>query len=104
MTGASTSPATTPGSTPSIPAATMSTSARHETSSLSGSINRWRPATPTSKMMRVSTPAASSTIRASSATARSEVPAVMIAARPPDTSGAKPFLRTDAELGPKRSS
>jgi len=40
ITGASTSPATTPGSTPSIPAATTRTSARHSTIWTSGSINR----------------------------------------------------------------
>ena len=76
ITGACTSPATTAGSAPSIPAATMHTRAPAS----SGRID-WRrciPATPTSKWVEVGTPIASSVTAASSATGMSAVPAVMI--------------------------
>jgi len=91
-------PPTTLGNAPSMPATTITAGAALSASKCP--IKRWIPATPTSKTSRVSTPAAARTILASSATGRSEVPAVMIAALPPDGSGAKPGLRTAAELGP----
>mmetsp|Transcript_10607 Transcript_10607/g.25991 ORF Transcript_10607/g.25991 Transcript_10607/m.25991 type:complete len:228 (+) Transcript_10607:321-1004(+) len=81
MTGTSTSPATTLGSAPSIPATTTTTSASRISSTRANS--RWRPATPISTMRRVSaTPMRRAVTAASSATDMSAVPAVSTATHP----------------------
>src|ERR1700693_3376893 len=60
-------PATRPGRTPSMPAATMMTSHPHSSVDASGPTKRCRPATPRSASSLTSRPHASTTICASSA-------------------------------------
>src|SRR5207237_10056791 len=73
-TGRLTRPATTPGSAPSIPATTMI--ARAEASRLRSPSRRCNPATPTSYSRSTWLPINSAVTAASSATERSDVPAV----------------------------
>src|SRR6186713_2318834 len=76
MTGVDTSPPTTDGSAPSIPATTITTAAR--VSDAAPDSTRWIPATPTSVNRSTSLPSAVAVTAASSATGRSLVPAVTI--------------------------
>ena len=80
ITGQSTSPPTTLGKAPSIPATTTSASAWSRRFSWWSS--RWSPATPTSATSETSQFHASAVTLASSATGRSLVPAVTITTRP----------------------
>ena len=76
MTGQSTSPPTTLGKAPSIPATTTSASAPLSPPLPCRCRSRWSPATPTSATSATSQFHASAVTRASSATGRSLVPAV----------------------------
>ena len=71
-----TNPATTPGSAPSIPAATIKTP--HERRRLVSASNRCRPATPTSTIRSTRQPKDSRETAASSAAGKSAVPAQTI--------------------------
>ena len=95
-TGFPTSPPTTDGSAPSIPAAT--TSATQRSRSARRASSRCRPATPTSYTRTGSTPITSSVAAASSHTGMSLVPAQQTATGPRAGSSIRP-LRSVRETG-----
>ena len=74
MTGTRARPPTTLASAASMPATTIIASAPSIAGNSASS--RWSPATPTSAITRTSVPISEATVSASSATGRSEVPAV----------------------------
>src|SRR6185437_6152099 len=86
ITGDRTSPPTTDGSAPSMPAITITTEADASSSRLAST--RWIPATPTSVTRATQSPSASSVTAGSSATGRSLVPAVTMATVPVPRGGA----------------
>src|SRR5687767_7068530 len=82
ITGTSTSPATTDGKAPSIPAATTTTSTAASANRSNGVTRRCKPATPTSQASSTVQPISAATSDASAATGISDVPALRIPTTP----------------------
>src|SRR5215472_15344519 len=100
MTGTSTSPETTDGNAPSMPAATTTASTPPSRIARSGSSRRCSPATPTSSKRKTRQPISRATNAASSAAGASEAPAVSSPTTPPVSCGACASRRVTSTVLP----